>query len=81
MVRFGAVRKPGHACVVAALHQMKVGHLTVEEAIKKFLEQSGISRFGEPEEIADLLAYLVSVPAKRMTGAWLRMDGGEFKEI
>jgi 3-oxoacyl-[acyl-carrier protein] reductase len=55
--------------------------LTVEEAVKKYPEQSGISRFGEPEEIADLLAYLVSIPAKWMTGASLRMDGGEFKGI
>jgi 3-oxoacyl-[acyl-carrier protein] reductase len=55
--------------------------LTVEEAIEKYPEQSGISRFGEPEEIADLLAYLVSASAKWMTGASLRMDGGEFKGI
>ena len=56
-------------------------HLTVEEAIKKYPEESGISRFGEPEEIADLLAFLVSAPAKWLTGASLRMDGGEFKGI
>jgi 3-oxoacyl-[acyl-carrier protein] reductase len=56
-------------------------NLTVEEAIKKYPEQSGISRFGEPEEVADLLAYLVSPAAKWMTGASLRMDGGEFKGI
>jgi 3-oxoacyl-[acyl-carrier protein] reductase len=56
-------------------------NLTVEEAIKKYPEQSGISRFGEPEEIADLLAYLVSPAAKWMTGASLRIDGGEFKGI
>jgi len=56
-------------------------HLTVEEAIKKFPEEAGISRFGQPEEIADLLAYLVSAPAKWLTGASLRMDGGEFKGI
>jgi 3-oxoacyl-[acyl-carrier protein] reductase len=55
--------------------------LTVEEAVKKYPEQSGISRFGEPEEIADLLAYLVSASAKWFTGASLRMDGGEFKGI
>ena len=56
-------------------------HLTVEEAIKKYPEDAGISRFGQPEEIADLLAYLVSPAAKWMTGASLRMDGGEFKGI
>jgi 3-oxoacyl-[acyl-carrier protein] reductase len=58
------------------------GHnLTVEEAIKKFPEQAGITRFGKPEEIADLLSYLVSPAAKWMTGASVRMDGGEIKGI
>jgi 3-oxoacyl-[acyl-carrier protein] reductase len=56
-------------------------NLTVEEAVKKFPEEAGISRFGEPEEIAGLLAYLVSPAAKWMTGASLRMDGGEIKGI
>lgn len=56
-------------------------NLTVEEAIKKFPEEAGIARFGQPEEIADLLAYLVSPAAKWMTGASLRMDGGETKGI
>ena len=55
--------------------------LTVDEAIKKFLEEAGISRFGKPEEIADLLGYLVSPSAKWMTGASVRMDGGEIKGI
>ena len=56
-------------------------HLTVEEAIKEYPEEAGISRFGEPEQIAGILAYLVSPPAKWMTAASLRMDGGEFKGI
>jgi NAD(P)-dependent dehydrogenase (short-subunit alcohol dehydrogenase family) len=56
-------------------------HLTVEEAIRKFPEQAGISRLGKPEEIADLMSYLVSPAAKWMTGAAIRMDGGEIKGI
>jgi 3-oxoacyl-[acyl-carrier protein] reductase len=56
-------------------------HLTVEEAIRKFPEEAGISRFGKPEEIADLLGYLVSPAAKWMTGASVRMDGGEIKGV
>jgi 3-oxoacyl-[acyl-carrier protein] reductase len=55
--------------------------LTVEEAIGKFPEKAGIARFGKPEEIADLMAYMVSPPAKWMTGASVRMDGGEIKGI
>jgi 3-oxoacyl-[acyl-carrier protein] reductase len=56
-------------------------NLTVDEAMKRFPEEAGISRFGRPEEIADLMAYLVSPEAKWMTGASVRMDGGEIKGI
>jgi 3-oxoacyl-[acyl-carrier protein] reductase len=56
-------------------------NMTVEEAMKKFPEEAGIARFGQPEEIADLMAYMVSPAAKWMTGASIRMDGGEVKGI
>jgi 3-oxoacyl-[acyl-carrier protein] reductase len=56
-------------------------NLTVEEAMKKFPEEVGIARFGKPEEIADLMAFLVSPAAKWMTGSCVRMDGGEIKSI
>ena len=56
-------------------------NLTVEEAIRRFPEQAGITRFGKPEEIADLMSYLVSPAAKWMTGVAVRMDGGEIKGI
>jgi 3-oxoacyl-[acyl-carrier protein] reductase len=44
-----------------------------------FLKQMRASRFGEPEDIAELLAFIVSPKAKYMTGTVLRMDGGEVK--
>ena len=56
-------------------------NLTVEEAIKRFPEQAGITRLGTPEEIADLMAYLVSPAGNWITGAAVRMDGGEIKGI
>ena len=56
-------------------------NMTVEEAMKKFPEQIGIARYGQPEEIAELMAFMVSPMAKWMTGASLRMDGGEVKGI
>jgi len=56
-------------------------HLTVEEATNRFPEQVGISRYGRPEEIADLLGFMVSPAAKWMTGTSVRMDGGEIKAI
>ena len=60
----------------ALLHKM-----TVEEATAKFPKEAGIARYGRPEEIADLMAFLVSPAARWMTGSTLRMDGGEVKSI
>ncbi len=55
--------------------------MSYDEAVKKFPEEAGIGRFGKPEEIADLLGYLVSPAAKWLTGASVRMVGGEVKGI
>ena len=55
--------------------------MTLEEAMEKIPEEVGIVRFGRPEEIADLMAYLVSAAAKWMTGSSVRMDGGEVKGV
>jgi 3-oxoacyl-[acyl-carrier protein] reductase len=60
----------------APLHGM-----SVEEATVQFPKEAGISRYGEPEEIAELMAFLVSPGARWMTGSTLRMDGGEVKSI
>lgn len=56
-------------------------HMSVEEAMNRFPEQVEIGRFGHPEEIAGLLAFMVSPAAKWMTGSSLRMDGGEINGV
>jgi NAD(P)-dependent dehydrogenase (short-subunit alcohol dehydrogenase family) len=56
-------------------------NMSVEEAMKQFPEKVEISRCGQPEEIADLLAFMVSPAAKWMAGTSVRMDGGEIKGI
>ena len=56
-------------------------NMSVEEAMKQFPEKAEISRYGQPEEIADLLAFMVSPAARWMTGTSVRMDGGEIKGI
>lgn len=60
----------------APLHDM-----TVAEAMERFPREAGIARYGRPEEIAELMAFLVSPAARWMTGAMLRMDGGEVKSV
>ncbi len=60
-------------------HWAPLHNMTVEEATANFPKEAGIARYGEPEEIAELMAFLVSPGARWMTGATLRMDGGEVK--
>jgi 3-oxoacyl-[acyl-carrier protein] reductase len=55
--------------------------MSIEEATKQFPEKAGIRRYGRPEEIADLLAFMVSPTAKWMTRTCVRMDGGEMESI
>jgi 3-oxoacyl-[acyl-carrier protein] reductase len=62
-------------------HWAPLHGMTVEEATEKFPREAGIARYGEPEEIAELMAFLVSPGARWMTGSALRMDGGEVKSI
>jgi 3-oxoacyl-[acyl-carrier protein] reductase len=56
----------------------KVG---LDEAKRALLTQAGIGRYGEPQDIAELMAFLVSSAARWMTGTQLRIDGGEVKSI
>lgn len=60
----------------APLHDM-----TAAEAMERFPREAGIARYGTPEEIAELMAFLVSPAARWMTGSMLRMDGGEVKSV
>jgi 3-oxoacyl-[acyl-carrier protein] reductase len=53
--------------------------MTVEEALWRFPREAGIERYGKPEEIAELMAFLVSPGARWMTGSSVRMDGNELK--
>jgi 3-oxoacyl-[acyl-carrier protein] reductase len=62
-------------------HWAPLHNLTVEDATANFPKEAGIARYGEPEEIAELMAFLVSPGARWMTGSTLRMDGGEVKSI
>jgi 3-oxoacyl-[acyl-carrier protein] reductase len=62
-------------------HWASLHEISVAEATEKFPKEAGIARYGEPEEIAELMAFLVSPSTRWMTGSALRMDGGEVKSI
>jgi 3-oxoacyl-[acyl-carrier protein] reductase len=62
-------------------HWAPLHNVSVEAAGEEFLTQAGIQRYGRPEEIADLMAFIVSPEARWLTGTTLRMDGGEVPSI
>ena len=55
--------------------------ISIDQTKQGFLNQAGIARFGEADEIAEVMAFAVSPAAKWMTGTVLRMDGGEVKSV
>jgi len=63
------------------VHWAEIHGMSIEEATAKFPKDAGIARYGEPEEIAGLMAFLVSPGARWLTGTTLRMDGGEVKSV
>ncbi|HEY4374429.1 MAG TPA: SDR family oxidoreductase [Burkholderiales bacterium] len=62
-------------------HWAPLNKVTVEEATQKFLEKAEIARYGTAEEIAELMAFLLSPAAHWMQGSAIRMDGGEVKSL
>lgn len=61
----------------------KSSNITVDEAFKSVMDKVGVplARMAEPEEIANLVAFLVSSEAKYTTGAVYQVDGGALATI
>ena len=51
-------------------------HLTLEEYFVERGRELPLGRFGEPEEVGDLVAFLVSERARYITGTSVNIDGG-----
>jgi 3-oxoacyl-[acyl-carrier protein] reductase len=57
------------------------GAADLAEAERRFVKHSGITRVGEPEDIADLVAYLVSPAGRFIHGSLIDIDGGQTRTI
>ncbi len=53
----------------------------IEKAADVLLSKMGVPRFGKPQEVAQLVAYLASEHAAYMNGAAIEIDGGSQRNI
>ena len=60
----------------AAEHKMELA-----AAERHFVDEAGITRIGEPEDIASFVAFVVSREGRYLHGAVMDMDGGATKTI
>jgi len=54
---------------------------SLDEAARDFIREAGITRIGEPDDIAGLVAFVVSPAGRLLQGALIDMDGGQTKTI
>lgn len=83
-VRVNAVN-PGHIVTDRLRRRVealaKAENITYAQAEERSRHEHGILRFGEPQEIADLVAFLCSARASYIHGSTIEIDGGATKGL
>ena len=70
------------ARLVTRLHTLsKEKGISVAEAEAQMVTDSGMTKIGEPEDVANLVAYMVSPQNRYLHGALIDLDGGTTKTM
>ena len=84
----GIIALTKSSCVPLAKHNVRINAIAPgmirtdmtagldQEAVQKMVDETPIPRFGEPEEIADVIAYLLSEESSFITGTTVFASGG-----
>ena len=75
----GAIRTERLEKRLAALAEAR--NISLAAAERAFIENEEVTRIGEPEDIANLIVFMVSAQGRFLHGALVDMDGGATKTI
>jgi 3-oxoacyl-[acyl-carrier protein] reductase len=62
-------------------NRARANHTSKEEELAKQAREAALGRMGDPQEFANVAAFLVSPAASYLTGVMLSVDGGAYKGI
>ena len=63
-------------CVAPGLTETEMAHVLPEPTIRKVVDETPLGRIGEPEEIANVIRFLLSEESAFMTGQTVVASGG-----